>query len=68
MRKSSRTSIPSRHLNESQRAVVAGRLATMKQGQRTDLEPSANLPKVSQEKAAEMLNVSDRTVATAVAQ
>ena len=29
---------------------------------RTDLEPSANLPEVSQTKAAEMLNVSERTV------
>ena len=27
-----------------------------------DLEPSANLPEVSQTKAAEMLNVSERTV------
>lgn len=54
-----------RHLSESQRAIVAKRLSNMKQGERTDLEPSANLQKVSQEKAAEMLNVSPRTVATA---
>lgn len=52
-----------RHLNESQRAVVAGRLATMRQGERTDLEPSANWRKdVSQQEAAEMLNVSPRTI------
>ena len=53
-----------RHLSETQRAVVASRLANMKSGERTDLEPSANLRKVSQSKAAEMLNVGDRTVQT----
>lgn len=53
-----------RHLNESQRAVIAGKLANMRQGERTDIEPSANLRKVSQEEAARMLNVSPRTVAT----
>ena len=35
-----------RHLDESQRAMVAARLSTMRQGERTDLAPSANLPKV----------------------
>lgn len=34
----------------------------MRQGQRTDLEPSANLRKVSQEKAAKLLNVSERSL------
>lgn len=34
----------------------------MRQGARTDLEPSANLPEVSQSSAASMLNVSERTV------
>ena len=34
-----------RHLNETQRAIVANRLANMRQGERTDIEPSANLPK-----------------------
>lgn len=34
-------------------------------GARTDLEPSANLPKVSQADAAELLNVSERSVADA---
>jgi hypothetical protein len=48
-----------RHLTESQRALVAARLATMRQGERTDLEPSENSPKVSQAKAAELLNISD---------
>src|SRR6185312_5521034 len=48
-----------RHLDESQRAMVAGRLANMQSGERTDLEPSANLPKVST--AAASLNVSERS-------
>jgi N6-adenosine-specific RNA methylase IME4 len=51
-----------RHLDESQRAMVAAKLATMRQGERTDLEPSENLPKVSQEEAATLLNISDRTL------
>jgi hypothetical protein len=44
-----------------QRGVVAAKLANMKQGQRTDIEPSANLQNVSQASAAEMLNVSTST-------
>lgn len=55
-----------RHLNESQRALVAAKLANMRQGERTDLvEPSANLPKVSQSEAAELLNVSERSLRSA---
>jgi ParB-like chromosome segregation protein Spo0J len=55
-----------RHLNESQRAMAAARLATMRQGARTDLDqPSANLPEVSQKQAAALLNVSDRLVRSA---
>jgi hypothetical protein len=55
-----------RHLDESQRGMVAAKLATMRQGERTDLaEPSANLRKVDQEAAAGMLNVSVRTVQAA---
>jgi N6-adenosine-specific RNA methylase IME4/ParB-like chromosome segregation protein Spo0J len=54
-----------RHLTESQRAMIAARLADMKQGERTDLEPSANLPKVDQASAAEKLNVSTRSVGSA---
>ena len=54
-----------RHLNESQRAMVAAKLAnieredTLKQGSR-----SANLPigKISQTQAAKLLNVSDRSI------
>lgn len=51
-----------RHLSESQRAMVAAKIANMRQGSRTDLEPSANLPEVSQGSAARLLNVSERTV------
>lgn len=51
-----------RHLNESQRAMIAARIANMRQGERTDIEPSVNLPKVSQENASVLLNVGDRSV------
>ena len=54
-----------RHLNEAQRAMVAAKLANMVQGQRTDVQPSANLQNVSQSDAADMLNVSTRSVASA---
>jgi ParB-like chromosome segregation protein Spo0J len=54
-----------RHLDEAQRAIVAGRIANMRQGERTDLEHSANWQKVSIPRAAEMLNVSERSVARA---
>jgi ParB-like chromosome segregation protein Spo0J len=43
-----------RHLNASQRAMVAAKLATMEQGARTDL---ASIEAMSQPIAAEMLNV-----------
>ncbi|CAL77391.1 hypothetical protein; putative transcriptional activator, adenine-specific DNA methyltransferase domain [Bradyrhizobium sp. ORS 278] len=52
-----------RQLDESQRAIVAGRLANMRQGHRTDLQPSANLQKVSTAAAAEAVNVSERSAA-----
>lgn len=54
-----------RHLNEGQRSMVAAKLANMKQGDRTDIQPSANLQKVSRGEAAKMLNVSERTVNSA---
>jgi hypothetical protein len=47
---------------ENNRAMVAARIANMRQGARTDLQPSANLPEVSRPQAAAMLNVSERTV------
>lgn len=60
-----------RHLTTSQRSMIGARLANMRQGARTDLEPSANLPNVlqdietSQEQAAELLKVSTRSVRSA---
>jgi len=54
-----------RHLSEGQRSMVAAKVANMSQGERTDIEPSANLQKVSQSQAADLLNVSPRSVATA---
>ncbi len=55
-----------RHLNESQRAQIAEKLATMRQGERTDLvEPFAKLQKVDLAAAASMLHVSARLVSAA---
>lgn len=56
-----------RHLTESQRAVVAGKLANLKAGDNQHKAGPANLPDqgVSQAKAAEMLNVSERSVRAA---
>lgn len=53
-----------RHLSESQRAMVAARLANLDNGQKAS---SANLPStaVSQAQAAELLGVSTRSVTTA---
>ena len=42
--------------------MVASRIANMRQGERTDLQLSANLLKVSQAEAAKRLNVSARSV------
>jgi N6-adenosine-specific RNA methylase IME4 len=53
-----------RHLDESQRAMVAARLATMRQGTRTDLSP---IGEMSQSKAADLLNVGKRSVERAAA-
>lgn len=64
-----------RHLNESQRAMVAAKLANLGLGSNQHTAGSANLPTldemppaappVSQRAAAEMLNVSERTVRNA---
>ncbi len=54
-----------RHLDESQRAMIADKIANMAQGQRTDLQPSANLRKVGQPEAARMLKVSPRSMQNA---
>jgi len=50
-----------RHLSESQRATVAAKLANLQSGQK---KSSANLPTspISQADAAQMLNVSDRSL------
>lgn len=48
-----------RHLDESQRAMAADRLADMQQGARTDL---AQICAKSQEEAADLMNVSRRAV------
>ena len=60
-----------RHLNESQRAMVAARLANMRQGERTDIEPSANFPEVkpliSQSKVTDNLSVPDHSVRSVAA-
>jgi N6-adenosine-specific RNA methylase IME4 len=49
-----------RHLSESQRAMVAAKLATLKDGQRADLVEGLPIGR-----ASEMLNVSERSVARA---
>ena len=54
-----------RHLSKSQRALIAANLANLRQGVRTDLEPSADMRKVSQSDAADMLHVSERSVTNA---
>jgi hypothetical protein len=52
-------SINLRRLDESQRAMVAARLATLKQGARTDISP---IGEMSQADAAGLLKVGKRTV------
>ncbi|WP_224406147.1 MT-A70 family methyltransferase [Afifella sp. IM 167] len=54
-----------RHLSDSQRAMVAARVANMRQGARTDREPRAELHEVSAAEAGEMLSVSERSVKSA---
>lgn len=51
-----------RHLDESQRALVAARLATLPNGVRVDRAASIDAPTLSQSDAAEMLNVSRKFV------
>jgi ParB-like chromosome segregation protein Spo0J len=63
-----------RELTASQRAMIGAELATMRQGERTDKEPSAPVQKVpadatktrvSQAAAAKKMDVSERSVASA---
>lgn len=55
-----------RQMSESQRAMVGARIANMRQGERTDLQPSATLPKVSQAEAGKQVGVSERSIRDAV--
>jgi len=54
-----------RHLNESQRAMVAARLANLGHGQRADYADAQICASVPQDTAAELLQVSRRTVQSA---
>ena len=54
-----------RHLDTSQRAIVAAKIADMRKGARTDLQPKAELHEVSIAEAASKLNVSPRSVKSA---
>lgn len=54
-----------RHLDEGQRATVAGKLETLKHGERADRHANLHLSPVKRSQAAEMLNVSSRSVASA---
>lgn len=54
-----------RHLNESQRAMIAAKLVNTKQGQRPDMVTSSNLKKCSASDAAALLSVSAGSVSSA---
>jgi hypothetical protein len=54
-----------RHLNESQRAMIAARLANMVVGGREANAPIGAIGAVSQDDAADKLNVARRTVQNA---
>ncbi len=55
-----------RHLNESQRAVIAAQLATLRQGARTDIPDLPQNCGMSQQQAAQRLSVGLRSVQHAV--
>ena len=54
-----------RHLSESQRAMVAASLANLSHGQRADYQDAQICASVTQDDAADMLQVSRRSVQTA---
>lgn len=56
-----------RHLDESQRAMVAAKLANLKHGERADRVANLQVSPVTQSSAADKLNVSPRSVADAKA-
>ncbi len=55
-----------RHLDTSERAMIGAKLATMRQGERTD-QPSRKCGKVSQAEAAKLLKVSPDSIGRAKA-
>jgi ParB-like chromosome segregation protein Spo0J len=55
-----------RHLSESQRAMIAGRVANLEQGVRSDRAATLPVLPVTQSAAASMLAVSERSVRSAV--
>lgn len=57
------TNLHRRHLSESQRSMVAAKLAKMPQGRPS--EKAANLPDIAQPQAADLLNVSERSLRSA---
>lgn len=54
-----------RHLNESQRGMVASKIENLAHGQRADRDANLHLSPVTRIQAADMLNVGTRTVAAA---
>lgn len=59
-----RHNLTRRHLNETQRAGVAAKIANMPEGRPNKNSPNSDSLQVSRKQAAEMLNVGKSTVAT----
>lgn len=62
-----RHNLTRRHLNETQRAGVAAKIANIERGEfsgNQSVSPNLEIPKISISKAAEMMNVGKSTVAT----
>jgi hypothetical protein len=54
-----------RHLDESQRAMVATKVATMKQGRPESKVANLQVKNITQSEAAKMLNISERSISSA---
>lgn len=54
-----------RHLNESQRAMVAARIAVLNQGEKRENKPANLQVTPTQKEAAKTLNISERTISDA---